>query len=347
MTTNGTAKRGLAGWVRAIVAVAIVGLLTGVSLWVYTIERSNGQTQILMGDSNSPDRLDIAVFVQKVDASAQELSAQVEVHPQGKLLDEQTGWLKHDLTIYTNAIKGDTLSFKQGKNISVSDLKMALHEGVVTDYPFDSYSMDFGFVAMVGTEVVPVSVTFVNADSFFKIKPGGQKHDGGSLEFSASASRSTGTMAFAIFIMVFMWGLSLAAVIAAWFATGGKRGLLWPSLSFMGALLFALVPLRNALPGAPPIGSVVDFSAFFMAEALISISLITTVVFGFHTERKNEKKKQQEEERPPSPPVAAPPPPPMAMTAPMGQYPPNPPMGQPGQHSGNRPMWTDGQSYPR
>jgi hypothetical protein len=49
----------------------------------------------------------------------------------------------------------------------------------------------------------------------------------------------------------------------------------------MAALLFAMVPLRNAIPGDPPIGSVIDFMAFFIAEAIISISLITSVVVGY------------------------------------------------------------------
>jgi hypothetical protein len=42
-----------------------------------------------------------------------------------------------------------------------------------------------------------------------------------------------------------------------------------------------MVPLRNAVPGSPPIGSVIDFMAFFIAEAVISASLITSVVVGY------------------------------------------------------------------
>ncbi|WP_090051604.1 DUF4436 family protein [Lentzea fradiae] len=68
-------------------------------------------------------------------------------------------------------------------------------------------------------------------------------------EFSAKADRTTGMFAFVGFIM-----------------------------SFMGALLLALVPPRNAVPGQPPIGSAVDFGAFFIIEALIFLFLITTGV---------------------------------------------------------------------
>ena len=281
-------RRNVPGWVKGVIAAVVVVLITAGSLSVYLIERSEGQSDVVLGDTKSADRIDISVFVQKVDALAQELSAQVEIVPEGSFADD-SGYPKQDLTVYTNGTKGDTLPFKAGQSPGTADVKMALNDGVITDYPFDSYQIDFDFAAQTKDEDIPVNVTFMNADSFFRIKTGEATNTDGVLSFSASAQRSTGTFAFALFIMLFMWFLSLAAVIAAWYAIGTRRGLLWPSMSFMGALLFALVPLRNALPGAPPIGSIADFGAFFIAEALISVSLITTVVIGYRVERAKDR----------------------------------------------------------
>ena len=101
--------------------------------------------------------------------------------------------------------------------------------------------------------------------------------------------RSLPTMVFAIFVMVLMLGLSSAAVIAAYFLQSGRRGLNFTACSMMGALLFALIPLRNAVPGSPPIGSVIDFASFFIAEAIISISLISTVWNGYRHEMASER----------------------------------------------------------
>ncbi|MBN3511140.1 DUF4436 family protein [Mycolicibacterium septicum] len=56
----------------------------------------------------------------------------------------------------------------------------------------------------------------------------------------------------------------------------------------MAALLFALIPFRNAVPGNPPIGSVIDFASFFIAETVISIALIASVVIGYRFEMANE-----------------------------------------------------------
>ncbi len=47
--------------------------------------------------------------------------------------------------------------------------------------------------------------------------------------------------------------------------------------SWLAALLFALPPLRNAMPSAPPIGSLSDFMAFFWAEGIVALSLATVV----------------------------------------------------------------------
>jgi Domain of unknown function (DUF4436) len=107
---------------------------------------------------------------------------------------------------------------------------------------------------------------------------------------TATVERSTSTVVFAAFIMAFMWCLTIAALIAAWYVASGKLGLFWSALGFLGTLLFALIPLRNAVPGDPPIGSLIDFAAFFIAEGVVSISMIVTVLHGYHIEISKKQK---------------------------------------------------------
>ena len=38
---------------------------------------------------------------------------------------------------------------------------------------------------------------------------------------------------------------------------------------FMAGVLFALPPLRNGLPGSPPLGSLVDWAAFYWAILVV------------------------------------------------------------------------------
>jgi hypothetical protein len=65
--------------------------------------------------------------------------------------------------------------------------------------------------------------------------------------------------------------------------------LFWSALGFLGTLLFALIPLRNAVPGDPPIGSLIDFASFFIAEGVVSISMIVTVLHGYLIEVSKKK----------------------------------------------------------
>jgi hypothetical protein len=47
--------------------------------------------------------------------------------------------------------------------------------------------------------------------------------------------------------------------------------------SFTAALLFAFATVRNAQPGAPPIGTYSDFISFFWAEVIIALCLVLLV----------------------------------------------------------------------
>jgi hypothetical protein len=280
--TEETAARPRRRWLWLVAPVVLV-VVTAASLSVYFAERAQSQTETVLGDAGPADRVDVLFYVQKLDPQSQTLSAQVSIDPKGRYADGDGAPAK-DVVLHTAAIKGDTLTFKAGKNPTINDVQVPLSDGVITDYPFDGYKVDFAFFAESAGEAAPVDVTFASGDTFFGIHPRDTKVDDGVLTFSADTSRTVGMFAFALFIMLFMWCLSIAAVIAATFAIAGRHGLLWPSMSFMGALLFALVPLRNAVPGGPPIGSVIDFAAFFIAEALISLSLICTVVVGYRVE---------------------------------------------------------------
>jgi hypothetical protein len=41
------------------------------------------------------------------------------------------------------------------------------------------------------------------------------------------------------------------------------------------------VSVRNAAPGSPPIGPLIDYAAFFWAEGIIAASLVTPPSLGF------------------------------------------------------------------
>ena len=141
-------------------------------------------------------------------------------------------------------------------------------DGAVTDYPFDRYTgrLEVHAYNADGADL-PLALTVVNTDPFFGISTKADTSTGGAV-VNLGVYRSMPTLIFAVFVMVLMLGLALGAVVAAFYMLHWRRGLIFPACSMMAAILFALIPLRNAVPGNPPIGSIIDFGSFFIAEAV-------------------------------------------------------------------------------
>ncbi|MFN2476243.1 MAG: DUF4436 family protein [Chthoniobacterales bacterium] len=80
---------------------------------------------------------------------------------------------------------------------------------------------------------------------------------------------------FSLFIMAAMWLLTAAVLFLVFHILADRRKIEVGMFSFLGALLFAFPALRNSHPGTPPIGTYGDFLAFFWAEVLIALCLLT------------------------------------------------------------------------
>ncbi len=87
--------------------------------------------------------------------------------------------------------------------------------------------------------------------------------------------RATTARFFSMFIMGAMWLLTIAVLLLVFHVLAGRRKIEVGMFSFLGALLFAFPALRNSQPGTPPIGTYGDFIAFFWAEVLIALCLLT------------------------------------------------------------------------
>jgi len=82
---------------------------------------------------------------------------------------------------------------------------------------------------------------------------------------------------FSIFVMVVMWGVTAVVLLMTLSIVMRGRKIEVGMFSFLAALLFAFVTVRNAQPGSPPIGSYSDYLSFFWAEIIIALCLLTIV----------------------------------------------------------------------
>ena len=259
----------------------LILVAVSVGSWLQYTERQAKDTVHTVG-SRAAGRVDVEAAVQSVDAAARELVLRVRVSPRGTLGEEGGTAPVADLSLQTSVATLSDLAFEAHERLAPKDVRVAITGGSISDYPFDTYDTDVEFWAVLGGKPVPVRMLFSNADSLFSVSvtppPSGQE-----AVVALKLSRSGSLLVFAVFMMVAMWALASSVLLGAWYLTTRRQGLVWPALAWMAATLFALAAFRNTAPGAPPIGCVMDWFAFFWAETVIALCLIVVVAFGIRT----------------------------------------------------------------
>ncbi|WP_319436038.1 DUF4436 family protein [Mycobacterium sp. RTGN5] len=285
---------------RVVIALTVLAAIISASLGGYIVSRESTNQETYFGDWDNPNRVDVTMWISRVDATSQALAVTVmDIRPLGSVADPPgTSSFAQDTTVATEAIGTWRAQIKGGD--SAPDIEQKVEAvGTVTDYPFDRYTSHLEVHATdANGDELPVALTVLNTDPFFGITATEQAQQAGGAAANLSIYRSMPTLIFAVFVMVLMLGLALGAVVAAFYILHWRRGLIFPACSMMAAILFALIPLRNAVPGNPPIGSIIDFGSFFIAEAVISMALISSIVWGFRHQRSIERAESESETEP-------------------------------------------------
>ena len=287
---------------RLILLGLAVVLAMCASLGGYLLSRDyTEQPSIIFGaDVDSPDRVELTAWITRVDVTDPTVTVNLtDVRPFGTMA-RPDGTFADDVVLETDAIQNVALDVRAGEAFPNAEQKFSL-TGTVTDFPFDRYTSYLAFrMTRADGREVPIAVTVVSTDAFFRTSPYYDPEQTDWLNVDLDIQRSAPTMIFGVFIMVLMLGLASTAALAAFFIVRSRQGLVFDAYALMAALLFAMVPLRNAVPGDPPIGSVIDFTGFFIAEAVISVSLITSVVIGYRHQLAIDRDELQPDRLPPA-----------------------------------------------
>ena len=101
--------------------------------------------------------------------------------------------------------------------------------------------------------------------------------DGKSGPYRVSLERSLSTAAFGMVILGVLVAIAGLGLFVAVQTLRDRRKFQPPMTTWYAAMLFAVVPLRNALPGSPPFGGWVDITIVLWVLVVLVLSMLLYV----------------------------------------------------------------------
>ena len=264
---------------RGLIAV-VVGVAALVALYVVVVVLYAVSGSVGGGAPKDPDGRTVQLDVQplSVDAVGNRIPATLEVRSGGALDPDNLEpgalpVLSSDLDVLVTDTDGArTVTFHADQVLSPVSLRF-IAPGEVEQWPFDTYTVKTTIVASrtvegeterLPAEVLPTgsvpgwTITAASEDLGARITTSAGTEM--VKTFVITARRSGATIAFGIVLLALMVAMPVLVLIVAISVFRGRRKVEASFMSWMGAMLFATIPLRTFLPGSPPIGSWVDFT---------------------------------------------------------------------------------------
>lgn len=237
---------------------------------------------------NTTDAIDVTAKVVSVDPGKNEMTLRLQFFPSGKYANAG-GALTQSMDLLINGTTSNsTLTFPAGTFMSPTNVTLAL-DGKVNNYPFDKYNVEFDIFfyphdAQAANQKLIIAYTQLSTSAAVHGYSIGisdvskSRNQPGFNTIVFHVSRSTSTLFFTIFVMVFMWSLALAGLAMGLMMLLLRRDIGPGPLGYLAALLFAFPAIRNSLPDSPGIGTKFDFLSFFWVEAVVAITLVALAV---------------------------------------------------------------------
>jgi hypothetical protein len=257
---------------RIVIGVAIMMVVIGaygLSLFgVHLLQKSEGPLPPLDLSQAGPDETVVQIRLEELKPTTNRLTVNVLIYPGESLEDRRFDELNTDIAVrlYPPNDLGD-LKYPAGKApAQVSTTIQA--NGDPGNWPFDSYrSEPISADVFVGNGAdrkrLPARVQVTGAMDGWdaSTQRNSDTSETGSHNTSnviVTLQRAKGPLIFDLGIILVLISLPTLALIVAIPMAMGRRKFMPPFATWYAANLFAIVPLRNILPGAPPPGSMID-----------------------------------------------------------------------------------------
>lgn len=254
---------------RRVVAVAAVAGFVAVyalSLFgVHLLAKSGGPLK--PPDLNATNDTVVLVRLEKLDTTANRLTVKVLVIPEESMFDKRLEVLQTDTAVRMDPPNdlGD-LQYPAGKSPAQVATTIEAH-GDPNNWPFDSYRTDtLSADVLVGQgdarRYVPARVEVTGGLDGWDVsvqRVGEASQDSDRADnVVITLHRAKGPLIFDLGICLVLFALPALAFAVVIQIALGRRKFVPPFVTWFAAMLFAVIPIRNFLPGAPPPGAWID-----------------------------------------------------------------------------------------
>ena len=243
----------------------------------------------------------VQVRLEKLDTVANRLTVNVLVYPKDSLYDKNFGVLTTDAAVrlYPENDLGD-LQYPVGKAPAQVSTTIEAH-GDPGNWPFDSYktetiAADVFTGSGPGRGKTPARVEVAGKldgwdATVTRIHDPDEPNPDVRDNVIITLQRSKGPLIFDFGICLVLLALPALALWVAIPMALGRTTFLPPFITWYAAMLFAIVPLRNILPGGPPFGSWIDQAiVLWVLIALVVAMSLFLVAWWRQRDRKTPKK---------------------------------------------------------
>ena len=209
----------------------------------------------------------VLVRLDELKTVANRLTVKVLVVPQDNMLDKRLDVLTTDTSVrFEPANDLGDLVYPAGKTPAQLTTTLEAH-GNPGNWPFDSYHTDtISADVLVGQgdarKYIPARVEVTGAldgwdVSVQRVGEASQESDRPD-NVIITLHRAKGPLIFDLGICLVLFSLPALALAVVIQIASGKRKFVPPFVTWFAAMLFAVIPIRNFLPGAPPPGAWID-----------------------------------------------------------------------------------------
>jgi hypothetical protein len=258
-------KRGRRVLLGVGILVAFIAVYSLSLFGVHLLSRS--AAPLKSPDLNATDDTVVLVRLEELKPVANRLAVKVLVYPQESMWDQKLDVLKADTAVRMDPANdlGD-LVYPAGKAPAQVATTVEAH-GDANNWPFDSYSTDtLSAEVLVGSgddrHYTPARIEVTGKLDGWDVSV--QRVGEASQESSRpdnvviTLHRAKGPLIFDLGICLVLFSLPALAFAVVIQIALGRRKFVPPFVTWFAAMLFAVIPIRNFLPGSPPPGAWID-----------------------------------------------------------------------------------------